>query len=91
MFTLNDEDYERLMKQWDYWRKEIADGDTSSAPRDWFESTIDVLLEKASERYKPRGLTDEEIKEIIEKHSRSSRRELVVEIIAEILKKSSMK
>jgi len=64
MFKLNDEDYERLMKQWDFWRKEIADGDTSSAPRDWFESTIDVLLEKASERYKPRELTDEEIEEV---------------------------
>ena len=61
MFKLNDEDYERLMKQLDYWRKEIADGDTSSAPRDWFESTIDVLLEKSWENYKPRELTDEEI------------------------------
>jgi len=29
---------ESVMKQWDYWRKQIANGDTSSAPRDWFES-----------------------------------------------------
>ena len=34
-------------------------------------------------------LSDDEIKEIIEKHSRSSRRELVVEIIAELHKKAS--
>jgi len=46
---LTDEEYEELMKKWDYWRKQIADGDTSSAPRDWFESTIDYLFEKASE------------------------------------------
>lgn len=29
---------ESVMQQWDYWRKQIADGDSSSAPRDWFES-----------------------------------------------------
>jgi hypothetical protein len=28
---------EETMKQWDYWRKQIAEGDKSSAPRDWFE------------------------------------------------------
>ena len=43
---LTDEEYEKLMNQWDYWRKQIADGDKSSAPRDWFESTIDYLLEQ---------------------------------------------
>jgi len=47
---LSDVEYEKLMKQWDYWRKQISDGDTSSAPRDWFESTIDYLLKKASEK-----------------------------------------
>ena len=47
---LTDEEYEKIMKQWDYWRKQIANGDTSSAPRDWFESTIDYLLEKVSEK-----------------------------------------
>ena len=36
-------------------------------------------------------LTDQEIKEIIEKHSRSSRRELIVEIMCELLKKKSEK
>jgi hypothetical protein len=29
---------ERVMQQWDYWRKQIANGDKTSAPRDWFES-----------------------------------------------------
>ena len=29
------------MRQWDYWRKRIANGDKSSAPRDWFESILD--------------------------------------------------
>jgi hypothetical protein len=28
---------EEIMKQWDYWRAQIAKGDKSSAPRDWFE------------------------------------------------------
>lgn len=27
-----------IMAQWDYWRNQIASGDTSSAPRDWFEA-----------------------------------------------------
>jgi len=44
--TLTDEEYENLMKQWDYWRKQIADGDKSSAPRDWFECVIEHLLEQ---------------------------------------------
>lgn len=38
---LSDEEYERIMKQWDYWRKQIANGDKSSAPRDWFESILE--------------------------------------------------
>jgi hypothetical protein len=62
--ALSNEEYEELMKKWDYWRKQITDGDTSSAPRDWFESTIDYLIEKVSENYKPRELTDEEIYEL---------------------------
>ena len=33
-------DEEKTMKEWDYWRKRIADGDKSSAPRDWFESIL---------------------------------------------------
>lgn len=32
--------YEKQIKQWDYWRKEIANGNKSSAPRDWFESIL---------------------------------------------------
>ena len=43
-----------LMEQWDYWRSRIAGGDAGSAPRDWFESVVDWLAEKAAdwhERY----------------------------------------
>ena len=43
---LTDEEYEKLMQQWDYWRKQIADGDKSSAPRDWFECVIELLLKQ---------------------------------------------
>ena len=34
-------DQTKIMKQWDYWRGEIADGHVGSAPRDWFESVLD--------------------------------------------------
>jgi hypothetical protein len=44
--TLPEINMEKIMKQWDYWRKRIAEGDKSSAPRDWFESVIDALLER---------------------------------------------
>lgn len=37
-----------IMKEWDYWRKRISEGDKSSAPRDWFESVLD----NPEERYK---------------------------------------
>jgi len=32
---------EELMQQWDYWRKQIRDGNVGSYPRDWFESVLD--------------------------------------------------
>jgi len=38
-----------IMEQWDYWRGEIACGNTSSGPRDWFESIIDMYEEKQDE------------------------------------------
>ena len=38
--------HEQIMKEWDYWRKVIADGNKSSLPRDWFENLINVLMEK---------------------------------------------
>ena len=53
---LTDEDYKIIMLQWDYWRKQIANGDTSSSPRDWFEGVIydllkaDLEVKKASEK-----------------------------------------
>ncbi len=40
---MTDSDREKIMKQWDYWRFEIANGFTGSAPRDWFESILDML------------------------------------------------
>ena len=49
MRKLTDEEYEKIMKQWDYWRKQIAEGNKSSAPRDWFEGVIDDLLEVRNE------------------------------------------
>ena len=37
---------EQIMEQWDYWRAEIAEGNRSTAPRDWFESILDYYEEK---------------------------------------------
>jgi hypothetical protein len=37
---------EKIMKEWDYWRKQIANGHKGSAPRDWFESILDSYDEK---------------------------------------------
>ena len=39
------EDREKIMQQWDMYRQLIADGNTSSLPRDWFESIIDRIFE----------------------------------------------
>lgn len=36
-------DRESIMKQWDYWRSEIANGHKGTAPRDWFESILDYF------------------------------------------------
>ena len=38
---MTDTDREKIMKQWDYWRDQIATGFKGSAPRDWFESVLD--------------------------------------------------
>ena len=35
---------EEVMRQWDYWRKEIANGHKGSAPRDWFEGLSELKL-----------------------------------------------
>lgn len=35
---------EEIMKQWDFWRLRISNGDTTSAPRDWFENLIAELI-----------------------------------------------
>ena len=38
-------DYEGLMREWDYWRGQIAGGSKASAPRDWFENVIEYVAE----------------------------------------------
>ena len=35
---------ENVMQMWDYYRKEIANGNTGSEPRDWFESLAEMRL-----------------------------------------------
>ena len=35
---------ENVMQMWDYYRKEIANGNTGSEPRDWFESLSEMRL-----------------------------------------------
>ena len=35
---------EDVMQMWDYYRKEIANGNTGSEPRDWFESLAEMRL-----------------------------------------------
>ena len=46
MTLLKDKDREKIMKQWDYWRKQIASGFTGSYPRDWFESVLEFCEER---------------------------------------------
>jgi hypothetical protein len=56
---------EKVMQQWDYWRKEIANGHKGSSPRDWFESLSELkLIDTTPQPCKP--LTDEQIKHIWE-------------------------
>ena len=45
---MTEDQRDKIMSQWDYWRKRIADGDTSSGPRDWFESIIEETIEMAN-------------------------------------------
>ena len=57
---------ENVMQMWDYYRKEIANGNTGSEPRDWFESLAEMrLVDTAPPQRKP--LTDEEISEYAER------------------------
>jgi hypothetical protein len=51
-------DREAIMRQWDYWRKRIVDGDHGSAPRDWFESVLDMLEGKLQTSRKVRKSHD---------------------------------
>ncbi len=51
---------EYVMEEWDYWRKQIADGDKSSAPRDWFEELAELKLVTAQPQREWVGLTEED-------------------------------
>uniref|UniRef100_A0A6H1ZMB2 Uncharacterized protein n=1 Tax=viral metagenome TaxID=1070528 RepID=A0A6H1ZMB2_9ZZZZ len=50
---MNLEDREEIMKQWDSWRKYIADGGKASWPRDAFESLVDGFQEKIEDGIPP--------------------------------------
>ena len=53
---------ERVMQQWDYWRKQIANGDKTSAPRDWFESlapTAEAQLERLTAEQVGQAICDQ--------------------------------
>ena len=52
---------EYVMEEWDYWRKQIADGDKGSAPRDWFEELAELKLVTAQPQREWVGLTDDEL------------------------------
>jgi len=32
-----------LLRQWVYWQEQIANGNTSSAPRDWFQEVLNLF------------------------------------------------
>ena len=52
---------EEVMRQWDYWRKEIANGHKGSAPRDWFEGLSEIkLIDTTPQKREWVGLTEEE-------------------------------
>ena len=42
-----------LLRQWVYWQEQIANGNTSSAPRDWFEKVLELFepTEYLKEKY----------------------------------------
>ena len=59
---------EEVMRQWDYWRKEIANGHKGSAPRDWFEGLSELkLIDTTPQQRTWVGLKDEEKESLINK------------------------
>ncbi len=49
-------DYDTMMKQWDSWRKYIAEGGGGTWPRDAFEALLDYFEERlASQQADPAG------------------------------------
>ncbi len=53
-------DREVTMKRWDYWRREIAEGNDGSSPRDWLESELDardeIITAQKAELERLRGM-----------------------------------
>jgi len=43
-------DREQTLKQWDYWRKYIAEGGQADGPRIWLETLLDQFDELLAER-----------------------------------------
>lgn len=54
---------EDVMQMWDYYRKEIANGNTGSEPRDWFESLAEMRLVDTRPQARD-ALSDEQKKEM---------------------------
>lgn len=68
--------HEKVMKQWDMWRHQIAKGSTSSFPRDCFESLIDGVpeaLTAAADALEARDKTIAELCEALEKSAQRNR------------------
>ena len=75
---------EYVMQEWDYWRKQIADGDKGSAPRDWFEELAELKLVS----YARCEMLEMEIKALEEKLSEAREQPAQDEPVAKIVKTS---
>lgn len=70
-------DREEIMRQWDHYRKRIAEGSTGSLPRDWFESILDAKDEHIDELKKALTwiLSDKKMR-----HPKSRRDEAIIQV-----------
>ena len=48
--NFQDMSVQSIMRQWDYYRMRIINGDRSSAPRDWFEALIDYFKRQIGDK-----------------------------------------
>jgi len=73
---------DEIMKQWDRWRKYIAEGGTASWPRDAFENVISNYeerinsLEEAIDKHKQFKRTHEKIVALEDEELYSTRKEV---------------